>query len=169
MEFNDVLLYNFFTDSPAQRKWRKSSPDEWNRKGRDYFEQRQYEQAIFCFIKSGNEESRKLSYAYYLRQIARDSKDDSNDDTIKFNFISAAIAFQECSRPDEAAKCYQVEKYDDAAFAYRDGDLEIAVNFILSYKQEIKNKTFRHVARHIKNSYHSVAISDGKFDNAVDI
>ncbi|CAB4488006.1 unnamed protein product [Rhizophagus irregularis] len=189
---------------------KKSSPDEWDQKGRDYFEKQQYEQAIFGFTKSGNEKDRKLAYAYRLRQIARDSRDDDfNEDTIKSNFTNAARAFQECSRPDEAAKCYQkigmykdagdiyaedknfesaaysylkaymyleagkyfekVEKYDDAAFAYKDGDLEIAAKFILSYKQEIKNRTFRHVARHIKNSYHSVAISDGKFDKAVDM
>ncbi|GBB94135.1 hypothetical protein RclHR1_00230013 [Rhizophagus clarus] len=187
---------------------KKSSSDEWNIKGIDYFEQRNYGQAIFCFIKSGNEESRRLSYAYYLRQIARDSKDDSNDSVIKLNFTSAAEAFKECSRPTEAALCYQeinmyeeageiyaeqgmfepaaynyrkakkylkagryfekVEMYDDAAFAYNESHLyEIAANFILRCKQQIESKTFRQVARHIKDDYHSNAISYGKYDEAI--
>ncbi|GBB94136.1 hypothetical protein RclHR1_00230014 [Rhizophagus clarus] len=199
---NLIQAKEFFSD------WaRGSSPDEWNRKGVDYFEQRQYEQAVFCFKKSGNEESRKLAYANYLRQLARN---DFDDDNIKTNFIRAAIAFKECSRPEEAALCYQeinmceeagdiyaeqgmfepaaynyreakkylkagkyfekAEMYDDAAFAYKNGHhYEIAANFILSYKQEIEEMTFQHVARHIKDNYHSAAISDGKYDEAIDM
>ncbi|CAB4422205.1 unnamed protein product [Rhizophagus irregularis] len=290
MEFNDVLLYNFFTDSPALRKWRvilsickdnsegvptfspekhyilsselkhlyvavtrakqhlwicdentecsmpirkywgglvkegqsmneiilstlakKSDSREWNKQGIEFFENRQYEQAIFCFEKSGNEESRKLANAYYLREIAKDSISDSNDDDIKSKFTSAAMAFNECSRPTQAALCYRdvsmykeagdvyakhgmfefaarnyvkannmwyeagecfekAKKYDDAAIAFKDGRFyEIAADFILKYKQEIKNKTFRHVARQIKDHYHSRAISYGEYDEAVDM
>ncbi|RGB26058.1 hypothetical protein C1646_722168, partial [Rhizophagus diaphanus] len=193
MEFNVVLLYNFFTDSLALLKWRvilsifeenskgvqtfshekhyilsselkhlyvavtrakqrllicdekteyiepilkywkryikrekvdknllsslaeESDPREWDEHGKDFFEQRQYEQAIFCFEKSGNEECRKLANAYYLRQIALDSINDSNDDDVKSNFICAAIAFKKCSRPSMSALCYQdVSMYEHA-------------------------------------------------------
>jgi len=63
---------------------------------------------MFCFEKSENEEYRKLSDAYYLRQVANNSIDDADNDTIKSNFICAAEAFIECSRPKQAALCYQV-------------------------------------------------------------
>ncbi|CAB5211870.1 unnamed protein product [Rhizophagus irregularis] len=176
MEFNDVLLYNFFNDSPACRKWRvidsiprensevtrarqhiwicdenpeysiplkmywerlglikvtqsvdeiistlakKSNSDEWDQQGKNFFEQRQYEQAIFCFEKSGNKKSRELANAYYLQQIAKDSTNDSDDDTIKSNFICAAEAFVKCSRPNQAASCYQdISMYKEAGDVY---------------------------------------------------
>ncbi|CAB4422233.1 unnamed protein product [Rhizophagus irregularis] len=176
MEFNDVLLYNFFNDSPACRKWRvidsiprensevtrarqhiwicdenpeysiplkmywerlglikvtqsvdeiistlakKSNSDEWDQQGKNFFEQRQYEQAIFCFEKSGNKKSRELANAYYLQQIAKDSTNDSDDDTIKSNFICAAEAFEKCSRPNQAASCYQdISMYKEAGDVY---------------------------------------------------
>ncbi|CAB5211866.1 unnamed protein product [Rhizophagus irregularis] len=295
MEFNDVLIYNFFTDSPACRKWRvilsslsenskgvqtfshekhyilsselknlyvavtrarqrlwicdenieyskpirkywesrglikivqskrkivsnlakKSESYEWNQRGKILFEERQYEQAIICFEKSGNEERRKLANAYYLQQIAKDSINDSDDDTIKFNFFNAINAFKECSRPGQAALCYQdigmykeagdiyvehnmfesaarsylkankwheageyfekAEKYDDAALAYKDGFFkdslfyEIAIEFILKYKQKISKKTYNNIAHHIKIHYHNTAILYGKFEEAVEI
>ncbi|GES72918.1 hypothetical protein RCL_jg15567.t2 [Rhizophagus clarus] len=205
MEFNDVLLYNFFTDSPALRKWRvilsllkensegiqtfthekhfilsselkqlyvavtrakqrlwicdentefsmpirkywkhhglikecqsmdeiilstlakKSDSREWNKQGIEFFEQRQYEQAIFCFEKSGNEESRKLANAYYLRQIAKESINDSDEEDIKSKFICAAIAFNRCSRPTQAALCYQdISMYKEAGDVYAKHDM----------------------------------------------
>ncbi|PKK63431.1 hypothetical protein RhiirC2_855013 [Rhizophagus irregularis] len=294
MEFNDVLIYNFFTDSPACRKWRvidsissknskgvqtfsyekhyilsselknlyvavtrarqrlwicdenieyskpirehwkdlglikivqserkivsnlakKSGSYEWNQRGKNLFEEQRYEQAIICFEKSGNEERRKLANAYYLQQIAKDSINDSDDDTIKSNFFNAIDAFKECSRPGQAALCYQdigmykeacdiyvehnmfesaarsylkanmwheageyfekAEKYDDAALAYQDGFFkdslfyEIAVKFILKYKQKISKKTYCNIAHHIKIHYHN-AILYGKFEEAVEI
>ncbi|PKY58174.1 P-loop containing nucleoside triphosphate hydrolase protein [Rhizophagus irregularis] len=295
MEFNDVLLYNFFTDSPACRKWRvilsalnenskgiqtfsherhyilssefknlyvavtrarqrlwicdenieysmpirkywkrldiikteqskggilsnfakKSESYEWNQRGKNFFEQRQYEQAIFCFVKSGNEERRKLANAYNLQQIAKDSINDSDDDTIITNFNDAIKAFKECSRPGQAALCYQyigmykeagdvyvehnmfesaarsylkanlwhkayeyfekAKKYDDAALAYKDGFLkdslfyEIAIKFMLKYKQKISKKAYCNIAHHIKIYYHATAISYGKFEEAVEV
>ncbi|RIA86623.1 hypothetical protein C1645_325835 [Glomus cerebriforme] len=201
MEFNDVLLYDFFTDSPARSKWRvilsalddhskgvqtfshekhyilsselkhlyvavtrarqhiwifdkntewskpirtywdhhglvkvirnmneistfptlakKSSSHEWNRRGRKFFEHQQYEQAIFCFEKSGSEEFHKIANAYRLQQIARASVNDSDEITIKSNFIRAAQAFKKCSRPIQAVSCYQdIDMYDEAGNVY---------------------------------------------------
>ncbi|POG66195.1 hypothetical protein GLOIN_2v1659127 [Rhizophagus irregularis DAOM 181602=DAOM 197198] len=295
MEFNDVLIYNFFTDSPACRKWRvidsissknskgvqtfshekhyilsselknlyvavtrarqrlwicdenieyskpirehwknlglikivqserkivsnlakKSGSYEWNQRGKNLFEEQRYEQAIICFEKSGNEERRKLANAYYLQQIAKDSINDSDDDTIKSNFFNAINAFKECSRPGQAALCYQdigmykeagdiyvehnmfesaarsylkanmwhgageyfekAEKYDYAALAYKDGFFEdslfyeIAIKFILKYKQKISKKTYCNIAHHIKLHYHNTAILYGKFEEPVEI
>ncbi|CAG8476933.1 5442_t:CDS:10 [Acaulospora colombiana] len=197
MEFNDVLLYNFFTDSPALLKWRvilsvlsnysggiqtfsvekhyiisselkhlyvavtrareriwifdenaelsepirtywkyhglvkvvkgadelsvfptlakKSSTSEWEKRGKSFFEQRLYDQAIFCFEKSENKEKLDLSNAYYLQQIARDSIYDSDEEVVKSNFISAALQFIKCSRPTQAASCYMsVNMYEEA-------------------------------------------------------
>ncbi|CAB4428084.1 unnamed protein product [Rhizophagus irregularis] len=220
MEFNDVLLYNFFTHSPARQKWRlilsaldnhskgiqtfshekhyilsselkhlyvavtrarqhlwifdedselsepirifwgkdgwdksglikviqsleelntlptlakKSSSHDWNRKGKLFFERRQYELAKLCFSKSGNEMGFKLANAYNLQKIARSSlASNSYEANVKSNFISAAKAFETCSRPVQAASCYKdigmnreagdvYERWDmfeDAAYCY---------------------------------------------------
>ncbi|CAG8555633.1 6929_t:CDS:10 [Cetraspora pellucida] len=203
MEFNDVLLYDFFTDSPAGQKWRlilsaiegysggmqtlsyekhyilsselkhlyvavtrarehiwifdrnpdlgepiwkywnhyglvrtkndgdplpnlakKSNLHEWNEMGKHFFERRQYEQAIFCFEKSENEEGRKLANAYLLRQVARDSILDSDNNTVKLNFIEAANSFKKCSRPIQAAACYQdIEMHKEAGDIYYQWDI----------------------------------------------
>ncbi|CAG8450090.1 7512_t:CDS:10 [Dentiscutata heterogama] len=205
MEFNDVLLYNFFTNSPAGNKWRlilsaiegysggvqtlsyekhyilsselkhlyvavtrarehiwifdedsrlsepiwkywdhhglvkgkcdgdgtpfpnlakESDVKEWNRKGRQYFGQRQYEQAIFCFEKSKNMEGLNLANAYLLRQVARASIHDSDETTVKSNFIKAAESFKKCSRPVQAASCYQdIGMHEEAGDVYADWEI----------------------------------------------
>ncbi|CAG8502109.1 4772_t:CDS:10 [Ambispora gerdemannii] len=199
MEFNDVLLYNFFTDSPGGQKWRlilsaldnqservpkfshekhymlsselkhlyvavtrarrhiwifdekneriepickywehhglvkviqnedeiifpelakQSSPAEWNREGKKYFELRQYNQAIFCFKKGKNPESRRLAKAYYLQQIARDSIN-SDLATVISNFNRAGDAFRKCARLAQAVSCYEnTDMYEKTAKIY---------------------------------------------------
>ncbi|CAG8633451.1 10410_t:CDS:2, partial [Funneliformis mosseae] len=85
-----------------------SSPSEWNYEGKKFFEQRKYVQALFCFKKSGNEKSLKLARAYHLQQVARTSfLTGSNENTVKSNFVTAAQAFEECSRLPQAASCYE--------------------------------------------------------------
>ncbi|CAG8521874.1 1680_t:CDS:10 [Paraglomus brasilianum] len=188
MEFNDVLLYNFFTDSPACLKWRvvlsaldnyadrtqsfshekhyilsselknlyvaitrarqhvwifeedpgpihpiqrywehhelvkvtydlneistlttlvkKSNSYDWDRQGKNFFEQQKYDQAMICFRKGGNEERHKLAEAYYLQQRAR-LHIDSDSDTVRNNFKKAAEAFDKCNRWAQEALCYQ--------------------------------------------------------------
>ncbi|PKY26942.1 hypothetical protein RhiirB3_477272 [Rhizophagus irregularis] len=193
MEFNDVLLYNFFTDSPAllkaryfilfgsdfteftliyihiisggarehlwifdenvelsepiQTYWKskglvkviesvkeidfssnftkKSSPSEWYKEGKKYFEQRKYEQAIICFKKSGNEVGCKLAQAYHLRNDARTSFVNGSDEKIvKQKFTAAAEAFDECSRPIKAALCYEdIHMYKEAGHRYVKGKM----------------------------------------------
>ncbi|RIA95504.1 hypothetical protein C1645_480447 [Glomus cerebriforme] len=219
MEFNDVLLYNFFTDSPAGLKWRvilsalddyskgiqtfshekhyilsselkylyvaitrarqhlwifdenpefsdpirifwdhdglvkviqsleeisalptlvkKSSSHEWNRKGKMFFERRQYELAIFCFNKSGNEVGLKLANAYNLQKIARTSfANNSHEAIVKSNFTSAAQAFEKCSKPIQAASCYQdIGMNKEAGNVYERWDMfENAANCYLKVK-----------------------------------
>ncbi|RUP47795.1 hypothetical protein BC936DRAFT_145324 [Jimgerdemannia flammicorona] len=184
LEFTDILLYNFWQDSPAQSKWRvvlsslghgpvfdyekhaimsdelkqlyvaitrarshlwifdenmefsepmkrvwtsanlvqvvtttdkklpslgtKSSNSEWDKQGRNLFERRQYEHAVFCFTKSGNFEAKELSQAYAFRDQARRLASNSTDrDMVKSAFVTAASAFEECQRPRRAAVCYQ--------------------------------------------------------------
>ncbi|CAG8508973.1 11648_t:CDS:10 [Diversispora eburnea] len=252
MEFDDVLLYNFFTDSEAGRKWRvilstvsgyskgvqtfspeehyilcselknlyvavtrsrqhlyifdenfeysnamqtywkyknlvkvrpsrkldtffslakKSSPHEWCLQGKIFFEQRQYEQAIFCFEKSGNERLRKLADAYNKQEIARDSVNDSDDYVIKYNFVSAAKAFIDCSRSAKAALCYKdigmwkeagdnftkAKKYNEAILAYKEeknGKLyPIIIDLMKSHANEIDKKIFRRITRLINIHY----------------
>ncbi|CAG8826113.1 14456_t:CDS:2, partial [Racocetra persica] len=190
MEFSDVLLYNFFTDSPAGLKWRviegirnfshenhyilcselkhlyvavtrarqhiwifdendcpirtywerqglvkvvgskeeistlptlakKSSSHEWNKRGKEFFEQKQFDQAILCFEKSGNEPHRKLANAWLLKQETEDSINSSDRVTVKSLFIRAALAFKDCSKPVQAATCYRnAEKYKEAGDIY---------------------------------------------------
>ncbi|CAG8510853.1 7653_t:CDS:10 [Acaulospora colombiana] len=194
MEFSDVLLYNFFKNSPADLKWRvilsclegydkgikafshekhyilsselknlyvaltrarqslwifdensecswpilrywehhglvnvvnnieeitalptlakKSDSQEWDRQGKTFFERHQYE-------LSGNEDRQKLAHAYHLQQLARISVNDSDEATIKSNFVQAARAFSECSRPKQEASCYQdVGMHEEAGDVY---------------------------------------------------
>ncbi|CAJ0924352.1 22586_t:CDS:10 [Entrophospora sp. SA101] len=212
MEFNDVLLYNFFTESPAQSKWRaihsafddnskgiqpfshekhyilsselkhlyvavtrarqqiwiydeetkwsepmhrywehhdlvkvikdvdeistlpslakKSDSYAWDRRGKIFFGQKQYEQAVLCFRKSGNQENCKLAEAYHFQQVARDSIYSSDDITMKFNFTRAAEAFKKCSRPIQAASCYQdIDMHEEAGDVFVEWDMfELAAN-----------------------------------------
>lgn len=114
---------------------KKSSSHDWNRKGKLFFERRQYElvkiilfiifivkcnsslfltnvmkiifKAKLCFSRSGNEAGLKLANAYNLQKIARTSLA-NNSYEAKSNFISAAQAFETCSRPVQAASCYKV-------------------------------------------------------------
>ncbi|CAG8480420.1 12096_t:CDS:10 [Ambispora gerdemannii] len=202
MEFNDVLLYNFFTDSPGRRKWRviltalenqskgvptfshekhyilsselkhlyvavtrarqhicifdekseyiepickywehhrlvkvdeigtfsalakKSDPAEWDRKGENFFELQHYEQAIFCFEKSKNDDNLMLAEAYYLRQLARTSINNSDRDTVISNFYRAADAFRKCSQPIQEGSCYEdINMYDKAVEVYLEWDM----------------------------------------------
>ncbi|RHZ88681.1 hypothetical protein Glove_21g295 [Diversispora epigaea] len=250
MEFDDVLLYNFFTDSDAGRKWRvilstlgdypkgiqtfspekhyilcselknlyvavtrsrqhlwifdensdysepmqtywkynklvkvrpseelytfsslakKSSPHDWCLQGKNFFEQQQYEQAIFCFEKSGNERLLKLADAYNKQEIARDSVNDSDEAKIETNFKSAAKAFIDCSRPAKAASCYKeirmwqeagdnflkANKYNEAILAYKeDGSLfPIIIDLMQSHANEIDEKIFRRITRLINIHY----------------
>ncbi|CAH1765845.1 8502_t:CDS:10, partial [Entrophospora sp. SA101] len=216
MEFNDVVLYNFFTESPAQLEWRaihpafsghskgvqpfshekhyilsselkhlyvavtrarqkiwiydensecsgpirkywkhhelvkvidnikvlpslakKSNSYEWNQKGKGFFGQKRYEQAIFCFKKSGNKENRKLAEAYHLRQIARTSIYGSDEATVNHNFECAAEAFKNCLRPVQAASCYQdINMHGKAGDVYEEFDMfEFAANCYLKAKK----------------------------------
>ncbi|CAG8439004.1 8533_t:CDS:10 [Acaulospora morrowiae] len=211
MEFCDVLLYNFFTDSPARSKWRvilsdlegyskgtpifsnekhniicselknlyvavtrarhrlwilddnseqsepiltywkhhdlvsvipntegltnlalarKSNPEEWNERGKTFFERKQYELAIICFEKSKDEKRRRLANAYHLRQIARTSIRNFDDETVKLKFIRAAEAFRKCSRVEQEASCYQdADMHEEAGDVYaREGMLESAAH-----------------------------------------
>ncbi|CAG8482154.1 10326_t:CDS:10 [Paraglomus occultum] len=204
MEFNDVLLYNFFTDSPAGLKWRlilaafdnsakgipayvhekhyilsselkhlyvaitrarqriwicdanadKSKPMqeywerlglinrvqqmdkidlqvlarqsddiEWNRKGDEFFEQKKFVQAAFCYEKGKNKKGQKLANAHNLwqeaRELARTSINDSNEDTVRERFKSAADAFNKCDKPTEEASCYEdFEMFKEAGDVY---------------------------------------------------
>ncbi|GBC01906.1 hypothetical protein RclHR1_04380007 [Rhizophagus clarus] len=253
MEFNDVLLYNFFTHSPAGSKWRvilnalddhtkgiqtflherhyilsselkhlyvavtrarqhlwifdedpelsepirifwdhdglikviqsleelntlptlvkKSSSHEWNRKGKLFFERRQYELAKLCFSKSGNEVGFKLAHAYNLQKIARTSfVSNSYDPNVKSNFISAAQAFETCSRPVQAASCYKdigmfkeagdvYERWDmfeDAAHCYLKAkvfDKAEVVNLMQRHRERIDEKIFRRITRFVNVYY----------------
>jgi hypothetical protein len=65
--------------------------------------------AKLCFSKGENEVGFKLAHAYNLQKIARTSLvSNSYEANVKSNFISAAQAFEACSRPIQAASCYKV-------------------------------------------------------------
>ncbi|CAG8590693.1 6706_t:CDS:2 [Acaulospora morrowiae] len=107
---------------------RKSSPEEWNERGKTFFERKQYEQAVFCFKKSKNEQNRRLADAYHLRQIARTSIRNFDEETVKSKFIRAAEAFKICSRVEQEASYYQdVDMHEEAGDVYaREGMYESA-------------------------------------------
>ncbi|CAG8840929.1 28225_t:CDS:2, partial [Racocetra persica] len=123
--------------TPLPNLAKKSNLHEWNEMGKHFFERRQYEQAIFCFEKGENEEGRKLANAYLLRQVARDSIHDSDNDIIKSNFIAAAKSFKKCSRPIQAASCYQdIEMHKEAGDVYYEWNIfESAGNCYVKCKE----------------------------------
>ncbi|CAG8526884.1 15115_t:CDS:10, partial [Dentiscutata heterogama] len=242
MEFSDVLLYNFFTDSPAGLKWRviegsrnfshenhyilcselkhlyvavtrarqhiwifdennevsypirtywesqglvkvvrskeeistlptlakKSNSHAWNKRGKEFFEQKQFDQAVLCFEKSGNEPHRKLANAWLLHQCAEDSINDSDKDTIKSLFIRAALAFKDCSKPVQAATCYrniemykeagdiyrEWNMYTEAVIAYKDGGCyKTVIDLLQKHKSEIDEKIFYRITRLVNIHY----------------
>ncbi|CAG8530765.1 2253_t:CDS:10 [Ambispora leptoticha] len=238
MEFNDVLLYNFFTNSPGRQKWqlilskskevqefsyekyyilsselknlyvaitrarqhiwifdelseyiepicnywrnrdlvkvveskdtfstlldefpmllKKSNSAEWNQTGKKFFEERFYKEAMTCFKKSGNHKNFKLAKAYYFQQIARSSIYDSDEDTIISKFCSAAEAFQECSRPIQAASCYEnINMYEKAAEVYVEWNMfdEAAYCFLKIPNFEKAGKYFEKINKYTEAVY----------------
>ncbi|POG66200.1 hypothetical protein GLOIN_2v1659202, partial [Rhizophagus irregularis DAOM 181602=DAOM 197198] len=91
-------------------------------------------------------------------------------------FESAARSYLKANLWHKACEYFEkAKKYDDAALAYKDGFLkdslfyEIAIKFMLKYKQKISKKAYCNIAHHIKIYYHATAISYGKFEEAVEV
>ncbi|CAG8492712.1 7239_t:CDS:10 [Diversispora eburnea] len=213
MEFNDVLLYNFFSDSDAGLKWRVvlsalsdyskgiqtfshekhyilcselknlyvavtrarqrlwifDENAEYGESMKKYWVDQKLVQVIRKMIRSGEEVGAFSSLAkksspqewdlqgekflarrQYELKIARESFIKSDVNNIKPNFISAAKAFIDCSKPTEAALCYKDidmfkeagdvcarwEMYEPAARYYTDAKmwLEAGDNFAKAKK-----------------------------------
>ncbi|CAG8552607.1 4844_t:CDS:10 [Diversispora eburnea] len=98
---------------------KSSNPQEWDQKGKIFLERQQYDQAIFCFEKSKNENLRKVAEAYSLQQDARASIYDTDENKVKDKFIRAACAFEKCFRYHQAVSCYQdIEMHKAAGKVY---------------------------------------------------
>lgn len=151
---------------PALAK--KSTSHEWNKRGKEFFERKQFDQAVLCFEKSGNEPHRKLANAWLLHQYAEDSINNSDEDTIKSLFIRAALAFKDCSKPVQAATCYRNVKmykeagniycewnmYTEAVIAYKDGGFyKIVIDLLQKHKSEIDEKIFYRITRLVNIHY----------------
>ncbi|CAG8521931.1 10761_t:CDS:2, partial [Racocetra fulgida] len=178
MEFSDVLLARQHiwifdeNDCPIRTYWerqglvkvvgskeeistlptlaKKSSSHEWNKRGKEFFEQKQFDQAILCFEKSGNEPHRKLANAWLLKQEAEDSINSSDRVTVKSLFIRAALAFKDCSKPVQAATCYRnAEKYKEAGDIYCEWNMYTEA--VIAYKDD--EKIFYRITRLVNIHY----------------
>lgn len=110
-----------------------SSPSDWEKRGRDLFAQRLYEQALHCFEKAGLTFETTLCNAYLLRAQARLTVDNPSPEAGSGNrkqaFVKAAAAFRDCTGAAsdkrkntclrQAAECYSLAgSYEEAGNTY---------------------------------------------------
>ncbi|KDQ58729.1 hypothetical protein JAAARDRAFT_155337 [Jaapia argillacea MUCL 33604] len=73
-----------------------STPEEWEKSGRNLFEHKQYIQAIHCFKRAGLEREVLVANAYHLRQLA--CSHPLKTPTRSQAFLATAEAFIDCAR-----------------------------------------------------------------------
>ncbi|KAL3888638.1 hypothetical protein ACJMK2_001003 [Sinanodonta woodiana] len=115
LEFDDVLLYNFFKDSQFETGFaEKSSLDDYIKKGEAFMKNRLYEMAAKCFGMAGEPLKQKVALAHQRAHVASQLKD--NPQAMCEEFIKAARLYLECDRPANAARClYNAKERELAA------------------------------------------------------
>ncbi|KAL3888629.1 hypothetical protein ACJMK2_000994 [Sinanodonta woodiana] len=106
LEFNDVLLYNFFKDS-------QSSPADWIQRGEDFMRKSQYKMAAQCFGTAGDPLKQKVALAHQRALDASGMKD--NPRAMCEEFMKAAELYLECDLPSDAARCLHNAKERELA------------------------------------------------------
>ncbi|PIN24614.1 hypothetical protein CDL12_02646 [Handroanthus impetiginosus] len=92
-------------DSLAEAMQRASSPEEWKSQGIKLFWEKNYEMAIMCFEKAGEETWEKRAKASGLRATA-DSLHGSNSEEARVMLREAAEIFDSIGQADSAAECF---------------------------------------------------------------
>ncbi|GFP95813.1 tpr and ankyrin repeat-containing protein 1 [Phtheirospermum japonicum] len=105
-------------DSIAKEMQRSSSPEEWKSQGIKIFWEKNYEMAMMCFKKAGEETWEKRSKASQLRAVA-DSLRGSNPEEACEMLREAAEIFDSIQRADAAAECFcDLREYERAGRIY---------------------------------------------------
>jgi len=110
-----------------------SSDDEWAKRGKLFFDNKQWLLAVQCYEKAGKKRPAAVADAYYKREQAKRMPMKSNDKARDNAFISAADSFLGCARNTNdtvhrskyfklSAECYaDGGNIHDAAEFYRQG------------------------------------------------
>ncbi|OIT32628.1 putative helicase magatama 3 [Nicotiana attenuata] len=143
LEFQDVLLYNFFGSSLLRNQWRvvyefmkeqvetreiddslaqamqsSSSPEEWKSRGVKLFWEKNYEMAIMCFEKAGEKNWEKRAKAAGFRAAAERIRDSNPKEAFTY-LREAAEIFDSIGRFESAAECfYDLREYERAGKIY---------------------------------------------------
>ncbi|CAG8599278.1 1529_t:CDS:10, partial [Racocetra fulgida] len=146
MEFNDVLLYDFFTDSPAGQKVARDSIHD--------FDNDTIRSNFIKAAKSFKECSRPIQAAscYQDIEMYKEAGDIYYESNI---FESAADCYFKCEEWGKAGECYKkANKYAEAVTAYKNGGYyDIVIDLMQSYRQKIDDKTLRRISRFVNIHY----------------
>ncbi|KAF3903040.1 hypothetical protein AA313_de0205531 [Arthrobotrys entomopaga] len=86
----------------------QSTPDHWAQKGKEFFEQRMYEQASYCYRKAGKSQLQDLCQAFIEERHGRDIiADPAQKKHARIRYLEAARLFEKCERWDRALRCYE--------------------------------------------------------------
>ncbi|KAF9230051.1 P-loop containing nucleoside triphosphate hydrolase protein, partial [Melanogaster broomeanus] len=106
-----------------------STPEEWEDFGRSLFQHKRYTQAIHCFERASLPHEVKVSGAYYLRELARDSVGIASPVKQQDAFRTAAKAFIDCGANPYHQTRERLQYYHNAADCYiRAGDDSLATD-----------------------------------------
>ncbi|KAH6770322.1 hypothetical protein C2S52_015125 [Perilla frutescens var. hirtella] len=105
-------------DSLAEAMQRASSPEEWKSQGIKLFWENNYEMAIMCFEKAGDESWEKRAKASGIRAAA-ESLRGSNPEEASIMLREAAEIFDSIDRAESAAECFcDLGEYERAGRIY---------------------------------------------------
>ncbi|KAK6527363.1 hypothetical protein TWF281_010543 [Arthrobotrys megalospora] len=86
----------------------QSNPEEWTQKGNEFFNQRMYEQALYCYRRAGKSKLADMCHAFIEERSGRDIISDPNcRQAARTHYIEAARLFRNCDKEDRALKCYE--------------------------------------------------------------
>ncbi|KAK6508748.1 hypothetical protein TWF506_010825 [Arthrobotrys conoides] len=86
----------------------QSQPQEWKDKGDEFFNQRMYEQAIYCYKRAGSVILADMCRASIEERNGRDIMFDPDSfKAAREHYLEAARLFRKCDRYDKALKCYE--------------------------------------------------------------
>eukprot|EP01035_Chromulina_nebulosa_P017348 gene17348-22895_t len=97
----------------------KSGPSEWKEKGNIFMSKKQYENAKYCYHRSGDAELEKLAGAHES-EMNGDKIFIVNESKAISHYFSAALEFQNLNEFGESARCYEnkCKDYKNAAILY---------------------------------------------------
>ncbi|KAK6332933.1 hypothetical protein TWF718_010761 [Orbilia javanica] len=95
----------------------QSPQHEWKEKGDEFFNQRMYEQAMYCYKRAGSATLSNFCAASIEERNGQDFISNPNSQSVaQGHYIRAASLYYECERYDKAIRCYEsIKGYTMAA------------------------------------------------------